>query len=372
MAQKQSKNTKAKISAKPAKNAPAKKGKPLKTVKELKNKSVKPSGKTAKPAPKTDKNKPAKKVVKAAAPVKNIKSVKNTASPKKAVKSGKAAAKPVVAKASPKGSKSEKESKKTITLVLPAKKGIDKPKKAIKEDKTAKKDKLKAKEEKPVKKIKAEKISFDDEPKASSKPAKKSKGGRKPKKQHDDEDEPVIENDLLIEQLINSTKKLKKPVKVPKQLRTFTNPMASLAVAPVDGNKKAAIPKKEPKGKFELEYVMRTSAGILYEFLTSPSGLAEWFADDVNIHDGIFTFFWEGSEQKARLIGFKDEKYVRLQWLDKPDGTFFEFRIEKDDLTGDISLIVTDFADEAADLQTSKLLWDSQVNQLLHVIGSYS
>lgn len=369
MAQKQSKSTKAKISAKPAKNAPAKKGKPVKTVKELKSKSAKPVGKTAKPSAKTDKNKPVKKVVQAAKPV------KKADSPKKVEKAGKTSkATPVAAaKASAKkGGKLEKDSsKKTITLVLPTKKGADKPKKVVKEEKTAK-DKLPAKEEKAVKKLKTEKASADEDKKISIKPAKKSKGGRKPKKQHDDEDEPVIENDILIEQLINSTKKLKKPVKVPKQLRTFTNPMASLAVAPVDGNKKTAIPKKEPKGKFELEYVMRTSAGILYEFLTSPSGLAEWFADDVNIHDGIFTFFWEGSEQKARLIGFKDEKYVRLQWLDKPDGTFFEFRIEKDDLTGDISLIVTDFADEAADLKTSKLLWDSQVNQLLHVIGSYS
>ena len=48
-----------------------------------------------------------------------------------------------------------------------------------------------------------------------------------------------------------------------------------------------------------------------------------------------------------------------------------EFRIEKDDLTGDISLIITDFADEGSDQETSKRLWDSQVNKLLHVIGSY-
>ncbi|MCE9540609.1 MAG: SRPBCC domain-containing protein [Bacteroidetes bacterium] len=147
--------------------------------------------------------------------------------------------------------------------------------------------------------------------------------------------------------------------------------MASLTVAKLTEKKGTFVPKKEPKGKFELEYVLHTSAGILYEFLTSPSGLAEWFADDVNIHDGVFTFFWEGSEQKAKLLGFKDEKFVRLQWLDKPEGTYFEFRIERDELTGDISLIITDFADEAADQKTSKLLWDSQINQLLHVIGSY-
>ena len=56
--------------------------------------------------------------------------------------------------------------------------------------------------------------------------------------------------------------------------------------------------------------------------------------------------------------------------MDKPEGTYFEFRIEKDELTGDTSLIIIDFADEASDMETSKLLWDSQVNKLLGVLGS--
>ena len=77
------------------------------------------------------------------------------------------------------------------------------------------------------------------------------------------------------------------------------------------------------------------------------------------------------SEQKAKLLALKEEKFIRLSWVDKPDGYYFEFKIEKDELTGDISLIIVDFADEASDEQTSKRLWDSQVNKLLHVIGSY-
>lgn len=200
----------------------------------------------------------------------------------------------------------------------------------------------------------------------------RSRRGRK-KKNKGDDDEPEILHDELVEQLIRSTKKLRSQPKVPKMLKTFVNPMASLTVAvQPNGNKKsAASAKKEPKGKFSVEYVIRTSAGILYEFLTTPSGLSEWFADDVNIHDGIFTFFWDGSAQKARLLGFKEEEYVRMQWLDKPEGSYFEFRIQKDDITGDVSLIVTDFADEASDLETSKRLWDSQVDKLLHIIGSY-
>lgn len=374
MAKKQSTIKKVKKAVKPAKVAKAiKKEKPNKVGKNIKAKSASASGgKNSKSSPKVLKKKVVAKKV-----VKPIKKANKTAAPKPAAsKGGKVvkAAKPVkkiieskkaqkpVAKTGKKvipqkAVKAEKEIvKKTTVLVLPAKTKAVKPAKPPKA----------SKKEKPQKEQKN-----DDDDDGYVKPVKKSKGGRKPKNKNDDDDEPIVENDILIEQLINSTKRLKKPSKVPKQLRTFTNPMASLTVAKLTEKKGTAIPKKEPKGKFELEYVLHTSAGILYEFLTSPSGLAEWFADDVNIHDGVFTFFWEGSEQKAKLLGFKDDKFVRLQWLDKPEGTYFEFRIERDELTGDISLIITDFADEAADLKTSKLLWDSQINQLLHVIGSY-
>jgi uncharacterized protein YndB with AHSA1/START domain len=248
-----------------------------------------------------------------------------------------------------------------------AKKTVSKPAAPVKTLKAAAK---KEKEQKVLKKAetpKPEKIrSIKDKP---LKP--RGKGGRKPKNKNGDDDEPEIVHDELIEQIIQTTRKQAKQPKGPKIIKTFVNPHESLAAALPDPPKKGSIPKKEPKGKFELEYVVRTSAGILYELLTTPSGLSEWFADDVNIRDGIFTFFWDGSEQKAKLLGFKEEKYLRLQWLDKPDGYYFEFRIERDELTGDISLMIVDFADEASDMQTSKLLWDSQVNKLLHVLGSY-
>lgn len=144
--------------------------------------------------------------------------------------------------------------------------------------------------------------------------------------------------------------------------------------APITPPKPQVMPadkKKEPKGRFEMEYVVHASAYLLFEFLTTPSGLSEWFADDVNIRQGIYTFFWDGSEQQAKLIGYKDVKLARFQWLDKNDGSYFEFRIEVDDLTGDVSLIITDFAEDPAEMATTKLLWDSQVNKLLHVIGAY-
>ena len=109
---------------------------------------------------------------------------------------------------------------------------------------------------------------------------------------------------------------------------------------------------------------------MLYEFLSTPSGLSEWFCDDVNIRNGIYTFIWDGQLQQARLLKTVDDHLVRFQWVDKVDGSYFEFRIQRDDLTNDISLIVTDFAENATERESSKLLWQSQVEKLLHIMGS--
>lgn len=128
--------------------------------------------------------------------------------------------------------------------------------------------------------------------------------------------------------------------------------------------------EKEPNGKFELEFAFRASPEMLYEFFSTASGLSEWFCDDVNIRNGIYTFIWDGQMQQARLLKTIDNQLARYQWVDKTDGSYFEFRIQRDDLTNDISLMVTDFAETKADQESAKLLWHSQVEKLMHVIGS--
>ena len=122
------------------------------------------------------------------------------------------------------------------------------------------------------------------------------------------------------------------------------------------------------KTKYELEYMLNTSPGILFSRLSTPEGLSEWFADDVNLSRGKFTFFWEGSEQEAEVLQRKANKFIRFRWTDEEEDSYFEFRIRTDELTGDLALIITDFAeddekDDAIDL------WDTQISELKHVIG---
>lgn len=128
---------------------------------------------------------------------------------------------------------------------------------------------------------------------------------------------------------------------------------------------------KEPVGKFEMEFVIRASEDMVFEFVSTESGLSEWFCDDVNIKNNIFTFNWDGQVQQARLIKEVPPVFIRYQWLDKEDGSYFEFKIEKDELTNDVSLIITDFASDKNEEISSKLLWQSQVDKLLHVLGSF-
>lgn len=122
---------------------------------------------------------------------------------------------------------------------------------------------------------------------------------------------------------------------------------------------------------YHLEYPVKTSINILFERLSTISGLSEWFADDVNIdREGIYTFTWEGSSQQAKLIGKKKGQFVRFQWLDSVEDEYFEFKIQIDDLTADVSLIVTDFADDEEEKEDAINLWDTQIEVLKNIIGS--
>jgi uncharacterized protein YndB with AHSA1/START domain len=122
------------------------------------------------------------------------------------------------------------------------------------------------------------------------------------------------------------------------------------------------------KNKFELEYSLNSSPKILYPRLVTPAGLSEWFADDININGDIYTFIWNGAEQSAKLLTKKDNQLVRYQWTEDDEDTYFEFKIHKDDLTGEVALVITDFAEDD-EKKDSIELWDSQIAELKHTLG---
>ena len=126
----------------------------------------------------------------------------------------------------------------------------------------------------------------------------------------------------------------------------------------------------EPKNKLVLEYIIYASPKLLYEFISSPSGLSEWFADDVNIIGKIYTFVWDGAKQQAEVLNITEGKSIRFRWTDRAPDTYFEFKIEKNELTYELSLVITDFAETAEEKNSLEVLWQGQVQRLMKVIGS--
>jgi uncharacterized protein YndB with AHSA1/START domain len=124
------------------------------------------------------------------------------------------------------------------------------------------------------------------------------------------------------------------------------------------------------KKKIQLEYTLNSSPKILFSRLSTPGGLSEWFADDVNVNGNTYAFFWEGEEFKADVVQKRENKYIRFRWHDAEDqeSCCLEFRVSMDDLTGDVALIIIDFVEEE-DAESAIELWDSQVNKLKHVLG---
>ncbi len=122
------------------------------------------------------------------------------------------------------------------------------------------------------------------------------------------------------------------------------------------------------KIKVQFEYVINCSPRVLYNRLSSASGLAEWFADDVRVRGNRYTFFWDGTGQVAEMALRKENKLVRFNWLDD-ENNYFEFRITQDELTGDVSLIIIDFAEED-EIEETHELWNTQILDLKRILGS--
>ena len=342
---------------KPLKAAPKKKDAKkasLKTASFNQKKKAAPTKKstanlgTKKPAPTVKSKAPGKKTLKAPAKGKVTKITPKKVIVKKAA--------PVKKTAPPK--KTTPAKKMSPTPVL--KKKVELKKTAVKKEVDIKKPLAKKQEAKPIaaKNSKETHKTVERKETPTEKPKSPADVFSKKPVQKSATDVLAISNTIPVKQKYEISAS-----KIASISNSITNPIKKT-------DSYAIKPEKEPAGKFEMEFVIHASADMLYEFLSTPSGLSEWFCDDLNIRNGIYTFIWDDQLQQARLLKTLDLQLVRFQWVDKTDGSYFEFKVQRDDLTNDISLIITDFADSAGDRESSKLLWNSQVEKLMHVIGS--
>ncbi|MBM3420780.1 MAG: SRPBCC domain-containing protein [Bacteroidetes bacterium] len=126
------------------------------------------------------------------------------------------------------------------------------------------------------------------------------------------------------------------------------------------------------KLQFELEYQLNCSPKVLFPRISTPEGLAEWFADEVTVEGDIFSFIWNKTALKAKLVNLRENRLARFEWSGREkerNAGYFEFRINVEELTGDVALIITDFA-EPEEKEDSIYLWDTEVQKLKSILGS--
>ena len=127
----------------------------------------------------------------------------------------------------------------------------------------------------------------------------------------------------------------------------------------------------DQKVRYEIEFPINSSPQLLYQYISTPSGLSEWFADNVNSRGEYFTFIWNDSEEKARITAKKTGERIKFRWLDddnKDTEYSCEIKIMEDEITNDVSLVISDFAFQE-DLKEAEQLWENQISELKHVIG---
>ncbi len=124
------------------------------------------------------------------------------------------------------------------------------------------------------------------------------------------------------------------------------------------------------KKKFNIEYPLKSaSVNILWNSISTPLGLTEWFADGVTVNGNEYTFSWDQNEQTAYMIHFKPNESVRFQWEeDDNSDIYFELKITVLEVTGELALTITDFA-EPAEKEDLIILWNKQIEILKRKTG---
>ena len=124
------------------------------------------------------------------------------------------------------------------------------------------------------------------------------------------------------------------------------------------------------KVKIQLEFPLHCQSEILFEYLATPEGLAEWFADEVHERGDDFYFNWDGYEEKATLTRYKTEELVRFRWEeDEGSKCYFEMKIVIDEITNDLSLNITDFCEPGEEKETQQY-WENLIENLTIKLGA--
>jgi uncharacterized protein YndB with AHSA1/START domain len=125
------------------------------------------------------------------------------------------------------------------------------------------------------------------------------------------------------------------------------------------------------KEKIKMEYMLKGGTeNIVWSIISTPSGLETWFADKVTTKEKTYTFHWGKTEKReAELIQCRTGNHIRFHWKDDEERkSYLELRLVYNELTEDLMLEVTDWA-EPGEAEDVKDLWDSDIEKMKRVSG---
>lgn len=129
------------------------------------------------------------------------------------------------------------------------------------------------------------------------------------------------------------------------------------------------------KFKYVAEYEVKAALKMLFPYLSTASGLQEWFADEVNIlPNRNLDFIWEGESHIAQVASKRTNHHIKFQFLpeneeDDHNLSTLEFKIDFNEMTQSSFLTVTDYS-EMDDLEELHELWDQLIDDLKEILGS--
>ncbi|TAG23261.1 MAG: ATPase [Cytophagia bacterium] len=128
------------------------------------------------------------------------------------------------------------------------------------------------------------------------------------------------------------------------------------------------------KFKYSNEYELRASPKMLFPYLSTASGLSQWFANKVNnLPDHQFDFHWDNEKHHAQQSAMRLNKSIKFEFLDtspnNQDNNYVEFKIEVSDLTNATFLRITDYSANEDEAELNDL-WEGLIHRLKEIVGS--
>ncbi|UBM59554.1 ATPase [Marinilongibacter aquaticus] len=122
------------------------------------------------------------------------------------------------------------------------------------------------------------------------------------------------------------------------------------------------------KFKFVEEYPFKTSPKVLYNYISTPGGLQQWFANNVSVDsDHNYNIEWDGGVHTAS-VSKRINKSAKYDFQGDDEGNSLELKLIQGELDGATYLQIIDVSDNE-DEEDLRDLWDGLINELKEIVG---